>query len=215
VEHAGAALAVPLQESFESLKNAVNLILIRQQCLFRLRIPLKATSVSGSADHIPGGNRSGVGEKRRWHLMLQRLIGIVKAESVLSGAKEGAGKKGTFPEFRFLNSGSRAGLDHDASEVVVIGVDGKQIRRYKVAKAWRTGFLPATSGKRFGFYEHGYRALNSIINFLDIDGGRPQDFQRVRVIDALSGNEVSRLEWDPRPHLINQLFRQVAIASPA
>jgi len=111
-------------------------------------------------------------------------------------------EKGTFPEFRFLNSGSLAGLDHDASEVVVMSVDGKQIRRYKVAKAWRTSFLPATSGTRFGIYEHGYTALNSIINFLDIDDGRPQDFQQVRVIDMLSGNEVSRLEWDPRPHLI-------------
>lgn len=111
-------------------------------------------------------------------------------------------EKGTFPDFRFLNSTSLACLDHDASEVVVIGTDGKQIHRYKVEKAGRTGFLPAASGTRFAIYEHGYTALNSIINFLDIDGGRPQDFQRVRVVDLSSGNEVFRLEWDPRPHLI-------------
>jgi hypothetical protein len=109
---------------------------------------------------------------------------------------------GTFPEFRFLNSWSLAGLDHDASEVVVLGVDGRQIRRYKVEKAWRTGFLPATSGTRFGIYEHGYTTLNSITNFLDIDDGRPQNFQRVRVIDMSSGNEVYKLEWDPTPHLV-------------
>jgi hypothetical protein len=109
---------------------------------------------------------------------------------------------GTFPEFRFLNSWSLAGLDHDASEVVLLGVDGHEIRRYKVEKAWRTGFLPATSGTRFAIYEHGYTTLNSIMNFLDIDDGRPQNFQRVRVIDMSSGNEVYRLEWDPRPHLI-------------
>jgi len=110
--------------------------------------------------------------------------------------------KGTFPEFRFLNQGIVACLDHDASDVVVIGLDGKQIRRYRVEKAWRTGFLPTSSGTRFGIYEHGYTALNSLANFLDIDEGRPQDFQRVRVIDISSGNEVFRLEWDPRPHLI-------------
>jgi hypothetical protein len=109
---------------------------------------------------------------------------------------------GTFPEFRFLNSWSLAALDHDASEVVVVGVDGHQIRRYKVEKAWRTGFLPTTAGTRFGIYEHGYTTFNSIVNFLDIDDGRPQNFQRVRVIDMSSGNEVYNFEWDPRPHLV-------------
>jgi hypothetical protein len=109
---------------------------------------------------------------------------------------------GNFSELRFLNSESLACLDHDGSAVVVTDMDAKEIRRYKVAKAWRTGFLPTTSGTRFGIYEHGYTLLNSVINFLDIDEGRPQDFQRVRVIDMVSGNEVSQLEWDPRPHLV-------------
>ncbi len=109
---------------------------------------------------------------------------------------------GNFPELRFLNSESLACLDHDASEVVVTDMDARPIRRYKVEKTWRTGFLPTTSGTRFGIYEHGYTVLNSIVNFLDIDEGRPLDFQRVRVIDMLSGKEVFRLEWDPRPHLV-------------
>jgi hypothetical protein len=110
--------------------------------------------------------------------------------------------RGNFRELRFLNSESLACLDHDASEVVVTDMDARPIRRYKVEKAWRTGFLPTASGTRFGIYEHGYTVLNSIVNFLDIDDGRPQDFQRVRVIDMSSGKEVSRLEWDPRPFLI-------------
>jgi hypothetical protein len=110
--------------------------------------------------------------------------------------------KGNFRELRFLNSESLACLDHDSSEVVVTDMDARPIRRYKVEKAWRTGLLPTTSGTRFGIYEHGFTALNSLVNFLDIDEGRPQDFQRVRVIDMLSGKEVSRLEWDPRPYLI-------------
>jgi hypothetical protein len=112
------------------------------------------------------------------------------------------GCKGGFREFRFLSPGSLACLDPDASEAVVVDTDGKQIRRYKVADAWRTGFLPAASGTRFGIYEHGYTRLSSILNFPDIDTGRPENFQRVRVIDLSTGNEVSRFEWDPRPHVI-------------
>jgi hypothetical protein len=111
------------------------------------------------------------------------------------------GSRGNFRELRFLNSDLLACLDHDASEVVVTDTDARSIRRYKVEKAWRTGFLSTASGTRFGIYEHGYTILNSIVNFLDTDDGRPQDFQRVRVIDLASGKEVSRLEWDPRPHL--------------
>ncbi len=110
--------------------------------------------------------------------------------------------KGTFREFRFLNGILLACLDHDADEAVIAGLDGRLNRRYKVAKAWRTGFLPTTSGTRFAIYEHGYTTLNSIVNFLDIEDGRPQNFQRVRIIDLASGNEVYRLEWDPRPGLI-------------
>ncbi len=109
--------------------------------------------------------------------------------------------RGNFRELRFLNSESLACLDHDASEVVVTDMDARPIRRYKVAKAWRTGILTAALGTRFGIYEHGYTALNSLVNFLDIDEGRPQDFQRVRVIDISSGKEVYRIEWDPRPFL--------------
>jgi hypothetical protein len=100
-----------------------------------------------------------------------------------------------------LNSELLACLDHDASEVVVTDMDARPVRRYKVEKAWRTGILPAASGTRFGIYEHGYTALNSLANLLDIDEGRPQDFQRVRVIDISSGKEVYKLEWDPRPYL--------------
>ena len=88
-----------------------------------------------------------------------------------------------FKNYVSCNSESLACLDHDASEVVITDMNARPIRRYKVEKAWRTGFLPTASGTRFGIYEHGYTLLNSIVNFLDIDDGRPQNFQRVRVID--------------------------------
>jgi len=68
--------------------------------------------------------------------------------------------------------------------------------------AGSTGFLTMTSGTRFGIYEHGYTRLNSAVNFLDIDEGRPENVQRVRVIDLSSGDEVSRFEWDPRSRSI-------------
>jgi hypothetical protein len=96
---------------------------------------------------------------------------------------------GQFRELRFLNSGVLACLDHDASKVVVTDMDARPIRRYKVEKAWRTGFLPTTSGTRFGIYEHGYTVLDSLLNFLDIDEGRPQNFERVRVIEISSGRK--------------------------
>jgi hypothetical protein len=107
-----------------------------------------------------------------------------------------------FREFRFLSPGSVACLEDGASEAVIFDTDGKQIRRYKVAEAERTGFLPTASGTRFGIYEHGYTRLNSAVNFLDFDGGRPENFQRVRVIDPSSGDEISRFEWDPQSRAI-------------
>lgn len=109
-----------------------------------------------------------------------------------------------FLEHRFLSAGSAACLDEDASEAVVFDTNGKQIRRYKVARVDHTGFLSTASGTRFGIYEHGYTRLNSVVNFLDIDEGRPENFQRVRVIDMSSWDEISRFEWDPqtRSHVI-------------
>lgn len=103
-----------------------------------------------------------------------------------------------FREFRFLGSESVACLDDHAAEVVIYGTDGKETRRYKVATSWKTGFLPTASGTRFGIYEHGYTRLNSVVNFLDIDEGRPENFQRVRVIDMSTWDEISRFEWDPK-----------------
>ena len=161
-------------------------------------------------------SRQRIADFERSQKTFQRVVAIPGDEAVLldrdnriliqrpgvEGVPLNIDDKGTFPEFRFLNGQLIACLDHDASEVVVAGMDGKPKRRYMVAKAWRTGFLPTTSGTRFAIYEHGYTALNSIVNVLDIDDGRPQNFQRVRIIDLASGNEVYRLEWDPRPGLI-------------
>jgi len=56
----------------------------------RLRIPLKAISHSGGKPiTIPGGNRSGVGAKRRWHFDVAKTDRNRQVESVQSEAKEG------------------------------------------------------------------------------------------------------------------------------
>lgn len=121
-----------------------------------------------------------------------------------SGAKEAAitiDSKGTFSESRFLSAEQLAYPDWIGSAVVVMNIDGKEIRRYGVSKIWRTGILPTGSGRRFGIYEYGYTLLNSIVYFFDIDDGRPMNFQRVRVVDLISGMESPPVEWDPRPFL--------------
>jgi hypothetical protein len=38
-----------------------------------------------------------------------------------------------------------------------------------------------------------------VVNFLDIDGGRPENSQLVRVVDLSTGKEIATFEWDPRP----------------
>jgi hypothetical protein len=54
----------------------------------KLRIPLKAISHSGGKPiTVPGGNRSGVGAKRRWHFDVAKTDRNRQVESVRSGAK--------------------------------------------------------------------------------------------------------------------------------
>jgi hypothetical protein len=105
---------------------------------------------------------------------------------------------GSFPLSRFLNDETFAYVEHSSNEAIVADLDGRQLRRYKLEKAYRTSFLPTASGKRFGIYEYGFTFWNSVLNFSDLDETRPPNFQRVRVIDISSGAEVAGFEWDPR-----------------
>jgi hypothetical protein len=125
----------------------------------------------------------------------QVTIQSVGAQAIVLSAHNA----GPFSEFRFLGERSLGYLDSRSAEALVAGIDGKPLRRYKVSNVWGTSFLPAVSGKRFAIYEHGYSALNKILNFPDIAVGRPENYQRVRVIDQSSGRELLSLEWDPRP----------------
>jgi hypothetical protein len=109
---------------------------------------------------------------------------------------------GTFVEARFLNASSVVYLSWNESQAVIETLDGKELYRIAVQKAWQAGFIPSFEGARFGVYEYGYTLWNSIVNFLDIDEGRQMNFQKVRIINTSSGSNVVELEWDPRPHLV-------------
>jgi hypothetical protein len=111
---------------------------------------------------------------------------------------------GDFGASRFLNDGTFVYLEHNSSEAVVADLDGRQLHRYKLQKVYQAGFLPTAEGKRFGIHEYGFTFWNSVANFdfLGFEDSRAPDFQRVRVIEVSSGNEVARLEWAPArsPH---------------
>ena len=105
---------------------------------------------------------------------------------------------GSFALSRFLNGETIVYVEHNSNEAIVADLDGRELHRYKLKKAYRTDFLPMASGKRLGIYEYGFTFWNSLLNFFDFEETRPPDFQRVRVIDISSGTEVAGLEWDPR-----------------
>jgi hypothetical protein len=105
---------------------------------------------------------------------------------------------GSFALSRFLNGETIVYVEHNSNEAIVADLDGRELHRYKLKKAYRTDFLPTASGKRFGIYEYGFTFWNTLLNFFDFEETRPPDFQRVRVIDISSGTEVAGLEWDPR-----------------
>lgn len=110
--------------------------------------------------------------------------------------------KGTFADSRFLGPQTFAYFDWDASQAVIATLGPRELYRLPVQRVWRSGFLTTYKGTRFGLYEHGYTRLNTLLNFLDIDEGRPENFQRVRVFDTSSPNEIAQFNWDPRPHLV-------------
>jgi hypothetical protein len=106
-------------------------------------------------------------------------------------------KGGSFGVSSFLNDEIFAYLRHSSSEAIVADLDGRELHRYKLDKVHRAAFLPAAGGNRFGIYEYGYTFWNSVFNFTDLDDTRPPNFQRVRVIDLASREEIGRVEWNP------------------
>lgn len=87
----------------------------------------------------------------------------------------------------------------DERTIAIRRVDGDALYQIPVTAAYETTLAPNRSGSRFCTFEQSYTRWNSIVNFLDIDGGRPHNFARVRVFDTDSGKQLFEMNWDPRP----------------
>jgi hypothetical protein len=106
-----------------------------------------------------------------------------------------------YPGVRCLNQSSIAGFESDKS-LAVVSMDGPVLFRVPVRARWgMPEILASASGDRFCFHEKGYTAWNSFVNFLDIDHGRPVNFETVAVMSTDSGTQLFELGWDPRPYI--------------
>jgi hypothetical protein len=111
------------------------------------------------------------------------------------------GGSGIWPEARFLNQETIADFESDKA-LAVARVDGTVLFRVPVTARWELAEVTtAASGSRFCLHQAGYTRLNSIVNFLDIDNGRPFNFESVSVISVDTGKVVLEQRWDPRPYV--------------
>jgi len=111
------------------------------------------------------------------------------------------GGGGIWPDARFLNDKDVADFASTDS-LAVARLDGTILYSKPVKQRWHLAeILTTASGSRFCFHEAGYTKLNSAVNFLDIDSGRPFNTQTITVFEAESGQTVLNLEWDPRPYV--------------
>jgi hypothetical protein len=111
------------------------------------------------------------------------------------------GGSGVWPEARFLNDTTIADYESDKA-LAVAKIDGTILFRVPTSARWHvTEVATAASGSRFCFHEARYTTLNSVVNFLDIDSGRPFNFEEVRVLSTNSGKSLFELHWDPRPYI--------------
>ncbi len=92
--------------------------------------------------------------------------------------------------------------DGEAVKIVIRNLDGTAVYQVPVTGAYQTAILSDSSGRRFCVEDQGYTTMNSIVNFLDIDQGRPYNFSRVRIFETDSGKQLFELHWDPRPSRI-------------
>lgn len=90
----------------------------------------------------------------------------------------------------------------DVREMPVKAVDGRTLYRVPVTAQYETTVVANRTGSRFCAVEESYTRWNKIVNFLDIDTGRPPNFARVRVFDTPSGKQLFEMQWDPRPSLV-------------
>jgi hypothetical protein len=108
---------------------------------------------------------------------------------------------GVWPEARFLNRETVSDFESDKA-LAVAKVDGTVLFRIPVTARWELAeVITAASGSRFCLHQAGYTTLNSIVNFLDIDNGRPFNFESVSVISVDTGKILLERRWDPRPYV--------------
>jgi hypothetical protein len=111
------------------------------------------------------------------------------------------GGLGVWPEARFINDTTIADFESDKA-LAIARIDGTILFRVPVrARSHARETVTAASGSRFCYYEAGYTAGNSFVNFLDIDSGRPLNFEQVKVLSIDSGKSLLELHWDPRPYI--------------
>jgi len=111
------------------------------------------------------------------------------------------GGGGIWPDARFLNRTTIADFESDKS-LAVAKLDGSILFRVPVTARWNvTEIATSASGSRFCFHEAGYTTLNSVLNFYDIDDGRPFNFETADVMSIETGKSLFQLRWDPRPYV--------------
>jgi hypothetical protein len=111
------------------------------------------------------------------------------------------GGGGIWPQARFLDETTVA--DYESSkQLAVAKTDGTLLFEVPIsARSQLREIVTAASGSRFCYHEAGYTALNSFVNFLDIDSGRDLNFEHIKVLSIDSGKSLFELHWDPRPHV--------------
>ncbi len=111
------------------------------------------------------------------------------------------GGGGIWPEARFLNQGIISDFESDKT-LTVARVDGTVLFRVPVTARWQLAEVTtAGSGDRFCLHQAGYTSLNSVVNFLDFDNGRPFNLESVSVISVDTGKILMEKRWDPRPYV--------------
>jgi len=113
------------------------------------------------------------------------------------------GGDGVWPSARFLNRNTLADFESDKA-LTIAKIDGTILFRVPVTVTarWNVAEITtASSGSQFCFHQAGYTTVNSILNFYDIESGRPLNFESVNVISIESGRSLLKLRWDPRPYV--------------
>jgi hypothetical protein len=111
------------------------------------------------------------------------------------------GGGGIWPDARFLDRNTIADFESDKA-LAIARIDGTILFRVPVTARWHvTDIVTSPFGSRFCFHEAGYTTLNSVMNFYDIDDGRPLNFESVNVISVETGKSLLELRWDPRPYV--------------